>query len=597
MLRRLIPSLLFLFSLSLTACSGLGGEPEIIAAVALSTPTPGANPDEQIFPQSKPDIARGARIFAEHCADCHGSNGDGQGELVLAGSIPQPIDMTRLELTGQKTPQDWYEMITNGNIEKLMPPWRNALTRQQRWDAALYAYSRGYDETLLKLGERVWAEKCRRCSPVRLLADLESSLAVSDVDYGRQINREDFAAALSPEEIPAVVAYARMQSLVNPADSASQSVPIGSFTGRVQHGTAGGSLPADTVVQLQYGNPELGFSFAETTLDEDFGFAFEGIPLTAAFTYQVGAVYRGRLFTRRLLAGHPADSPYHQSITVYDLTEDPLVVSVSRIDLFIEAVRLNALGSGLYVSQIIRYRNSSDRIYTSGRGFDDGREASLLIQFPAGARIMSSGENGRYVIVEDLEKVPDSVIDTLPVFPGDSHEVAVEYFVPYVDGLMLEQAFNNVIDGEITVTLSDNLNVISDMLRLDADGDTGGGLRVFSGRLQMDTRPRLAFEMTGNPFATSSDDWNVVTSDALPLLLGAAGLVAVVMAGFIVQGRRQGKSSQIDSLIEQMAQLDAKHDQGQINHDLYQRQRRILKERLGRLMPAQKAEEPPEQDE
>ena len=561
-----------LLAFSLAACGGLGGEPQIIATVAWSAPPTDANP------QAKPNIARGARIFAEHCASCHGIGGDGKGELVLAGSIPQPIDMTRLELTRRKTPQDWYEIITDGNIEKLMPPWRDALTRQQRWDVALYAYSLGYDEALLQSGERIWAEKCAECSPIKPFSDLETALAISDADYGAQINREDFAAALTSEEVPAVVAYARMQSLMNPTNRA----PIGSFTGQVRHGTAGGSLPADMVVQLQYGNPELGFSFAETTLDEDFSFTFEGIPLTADFTYTVGAVYLDRLFARRLPPGHPA----HQSLTVYDLTHDPSVVSVSRIELFIEAVRLNDLGSGLYVSQMIRYRNSSDRLYTSGRGFDDGREASLLIQLPAGARIMSGDEHRRYIIVEDLENVPDSVIDTSPVFPGDSHEVRVEYFVPYVDGLMLEQAFNNAIDGEITVILSDSLRVISDSLNAESSPDVR--LRVFSGQLNSSL---LAFEIVGSPFVTSSDDRNAVTGDVLPpLLLGIAGLAAAAMAGLIVQGRRQDKSRRIDILIGQIAQLDEKHDRGQINHDLYQRQRRALKEQLGRLMPSEQDE-------
>ena len=386
---------------------------------------------------------------------------------------------------------------------------------------------------------------------------------------------------------PKIIATAALSATrANPADRASPDTPTGSFTGQLRHGTAGGILPTNTVVQLQYGSPELGFSFAETTINEDSSFTFEGIPLTADFTYTVGAVYLDRLFARRLPGGHSADRAYHQNLTVYDLTNDPAVISVARIELFIEAVRLNDLGPGLYISQIIGCRNRSDRIYASGRRFDDGREASLLIQLPAGARIMSGDENGRYIIAKDLENAPDSVIDTLPVFPGDSHDVRVEYFVPYTDGLTLEQAFNYVIDGTVTVILSESLRVISDILRLDTDRDTDGRRRVFSGQLQMDSQPALAFEIVGNPFVTSSDDRGTVTGDALPpLLLGAVGLAALMTAGLIVQGRRQGKSRQIDSLIGQMAQLDDKHDRGQINHDLYQRQRRILKEQLERLMP------------
>lgn len=391
----------------------------------------------------------------------------------------------------------------------------------------------------------------------------------------------------------ATAAYARLQSLAEPAETAAANpgLPIGSFTGAVRHGTAGGRLPPNMAAQLQYGNAELGFSLAETRLDEDFRFRFENIPLTSAFSYQVGVVYRGRLFSRRRPAGYPTESAYHQDIAVYDLTHDSAVVTVSRIDMLIEAVRLGDLGRGLRVSQLLRYRNRSDRIYTSGRGLGDGREASLLIQIPSDAQVMRGDANGRYLVIEDLEQAPDSIIDTQPVFPGDVHEVLVEYFLPYVDGLTLEQPFSNVIQGDVTVTLSDHLTVVSDSLHAES-GPAGQG-RVFSGQLDS---PKLAFEIRGNPFATSSDDRTVITSETLlPLGLGIGALAAAALAAvwMLARRHRRGESRQIDSLIQQIAQLDDKHDQGQINHDLYQRRRRALKERLARLMQADSAESRP----
>ena len=95
----------------------------------------------------------------------------------------------------------------------------------------------------------------------------------------------------------------------------------------------------------------------------------------------VGAEYDGRVYSRQLPATVTAESATDQIITLYDQTQDPLVVSIARIDLFVEAVSLSDWGSGLYVTQIIGIHNESDRIYTSGRRFDDGREAVLLLQF------------------------------------------------------------------------------------------------------------------------------------------------------------------------------------------------------------------------
>ena len=389
-----------------------------------------------------------------------------------------------------------------------------------------------------------------------------------------------------PRIIATAVDYARPQSMTESDETANPDIPIGSFTGAVRHGTAGGRLPSNMAAQLQYGNAEIGFSLAETRLDDNFRFRFENIPLRSVFSYQVGVVYRGRLFSRRLPAGHFDGTAYHQDIAVYDLTHDASVVSVSRIDMLIEAVRLGDLGRGLRVSQRLRYRNRSDRIYTSGRGLGDGREASLLIQIPSDGQVMRGDANGRYLVIEDLEQAPDSIIDTQPVFPGDVHDVLVEYFLPYVDGLTLEQPFSDVIQGDVTVTLSDHLTVISDSLHAES-GPVGQG-RVFSGQLDS---PKLVFEIRGNPFATSSDDRAVITSEALPPLgLGIGALAAVALAAVWMMARRRGESRQIDDLIQQIARLDEAHDQGQINHDLYQRRRRALKEELARLMRADSAE-------
>ena len=563
-----------LFALTLSACTGFGGEPQIIATVA---PTA----ESAIAPRSmdwQPDLENGARIFAERCTECHGVNGDGQGELVLAGSIGQPLDMTKRDLVSAKSPLEWYKIITTGRIENLMPPWENALSEAERWDVALYSYSLSYDDALLAVGEALWREHCSGCQFPSAIAPV-----FSDVEYGAQLNRERFADALDADEMAAVVAYLRVESL-NAGGSEPEAAPLVSVTGRIEHGTAGAAVPADTAVQLQYGNAELGFSLVETKIGTDLSFSFADVPLMSNFTYVVSAAYQGRIFSRRLPSGSASDT----TITLYDLTNDPAVVEVSRIDLFIEAIKLADLDAGLYVSQAIGYQNSSDRIYTSGRRFDDGREAVLLVQFPAGARPMSGDESGRYVVIEDMENIPDSVIDTLPVAPGISHQVVLEYFLPYERDVRFEQAFNNAIDADVSVALGPGLLVESDFLQLDDDSMATEEPSIYSGRLQMESEPRLSFGISDDPFATSSDDRTVVTRENLPALLAGAGAIAFgLLAGIgALRRRRESTTSEIDRLVIELARLDEDHDQGRINHDLYHHQRRELKARLADLMAA-----------
>ena len=567
--RRAVLALLCI-AVGLGGCGGLGGEPEIVATAA-PRPMAGLEADW------RPDIELGARVFAERCVDCHGAAGDGRGELALAGSVEPPLDMTDGALVAEKSPLDWFDIITKGRIENLMPPWEQALSEDERWAVALYSYSLAYAGELLARGERVWREGCGDCAMPSVIPPV-----YSDVDYGALLNRELFDGALTEAEAQAAVAYARMRSLAPGADGRSRRARAvsGGISGTVLQGTGGQLLPADTVVQLRYGSAEAGFRLAETTAADDGGFAFDAVPISSDFDYALGAVYEGRLFSQRYFPGQ-ADAP---QITIYAATHDPQAVSVGRIDLSIEPATLEDLGAGLYISQVITFRNRSDRIYTSGRGFDDGREASLLIQFPLGARLLSGDAEGRYVIIEGMESLPDSVIDTRPALPGEVHAARLDYWLAYAGAARFEQAFNNPVDAAVTLSLSDGLRLESDWL-LPQEA-AGANQRKYIGDLRMLSEPTLSFGISGDPFATSSDDGLVVTSETLPalLLLGIA-LAGALLGGFGWMRRRKGGgASDIDGLAGELARLEDEHDQGRINHDLYHRRRRDLKAKLAAIM-------------
>ena len=440
-----------------------------------------------------------------------------------------------------------------------------------------YSYTLGYADDLLAAGERLWRERCADCELPGVIPPV-----LSDADYGMRLNRENFGGTLTSLESDAAMAYARLRSLETAAASAPAQALTGAISGQVRHGTAGGNVPADTKIQLRYGNLEAGFKVAETTTGADLRFSLPDIPLRQDYSYVVGAVYDGRLFSRRLPEFTPAAGAPEQTLRIYDATTDPLVVAVSRIDVFIEAVTWEGWGAGLYISQSVGFRNSSDRIYTSGRGFDDGREAVLLLQFPRGARALSGEQGGRYVLIENMENLPNSVIDTLPVAPGAEHQIVLEYFMPYQRELSFQQDFSNLLDADVTVTLSDQLQIESDRLAAQRDRAVGEGLRVYAGQLKMEAEPQLAFEISGDPFTTTSADPGLVTGEAVPLLVGgAAGLIGAVLIGL---GWLRRRPSEIEGLVAELARLDADHDQGRINHDLYHHRRRELKARLSAKM-------------
>ena len=566
--------ILLLICAALAACRGLGGEPQIVTTLEASAASAAPLAWE-------PDIANGARIYAERCVECHGDSGDGQGDLVLTGSVSRPLDMTDRSAVAAKSPLQWYEIITAGRIEKLMPPWEAALSEAERWDVTLYVYSLAINDELLALGERLWRENCGECQLPSVIPPV-----FSDEEYGAKLNRERFDSSLSGAEAAAVAAYARMQSLASgDGNGGAASKPFGRLEGRVEHGTAGGVLPGDTVAQLRYGNDAMGYRVVEAAIGDNAEFVFEDIPLSDDINYSLGAVYGERLFSRHISAGEIGGPDSDLIITVYDTTNDPFVVSVTRVDLYIEPVRLADFGTGLSISQFLTYRNRSDRVFTSGRGFADGREAALLIQYPLGARLMSGDLKGRYVLIEDIERLPDSVIDTFPVLPGEAHDLLLEYWLPYEGEVRFEQAFNNRLDAEVTVTLARDLDLESGWLR-EAEG--GDGYRVYRANQQLEGDSEISFAVSGDPFLTSSDDGLVITSESLMVVvIGALAAAAALLLGVGYGKRRRDDSAgEIDSLVKELARLEDDHDQGRINHDLYHHRRRELKAKLAELMEA-----------
>ena len=98
------------------------------------TPAPTMSP---LFPQTAPDLAVGAAIYAEKCAPCHGDAGLGDGPMAAQLQKP-PAKIGSPELARAAAPVNWYTTVTEGNIGSFMPPFKTSLSDQQRWDVVAY---------------------------------------------------------------------------------------------------------------------------------------------------------------------------------------------------------------------------------------------------------------------------------------------------------------------------------------------------------------------------------------------------------------------------------------------------------------------------
>jgi mono/diheme cytochrome c family protein len=83
--------------------------------------------------ESDPEsVAAGAKLFEQHCAECHGANGDGgkKGPSLRADEVQQAA------------PGALFWVLTNGVVRKGMPVW-SRLPEPQRWQLVSYVRSLG----------------------------------------------------------------------------------------------------------------------------------------------------------------------------------------------------------------------------------------------------------------------------------------------------------------------------------------------------------------------------------------------------------------------------------------------------------------------
>jgi high-affinity iron transporter len=128
------------------------------------------------IPGQAPSLARGAEVYQQNCAGCHGSVGAGDGPMAQ-GLDPAPSDLTdRSALLGQ-SPLDYYRRITIGVVGTAMPAFETRLPVEDRWAAAVYS-------TLLRLPQPTGnvPAALQSFSATGRLSDLELLAALGERD-------------------------------------------------------------------------------------------------------------------------------------------------------------------------------------------------------------------------------------------------------------------------------------------------------------------------------------------------------------------------------------------------------------------------------
>jgi mono/diheme cytochrome c family protein len=563
-----------LLVLLLSACSGLAGEPEIVATM----PAQMDSIEEVTPPPSPPDLADGQRIFQQNCTSCHGAEGNGQGELVQSGEVPRMPSFLDDAHMREQSPADYYDIITSGNLENLMPPWADSLTQQERWNVAMYVYTMHYDPGQIERG-------------AEFLPDASSEfVTISDAALVEQIR--DSNPALQLGQARAAAAYRRVQSLLNFAaahgDAASEpAIDSATLTGTITNETDGSSVPDNAQIILRFGNFEDGLQSREPDSISDGTFTFNDVPVDSGYEYVIFTIHQNLPFTSEFVTGSDLEATTSLPITIYDVTEDTSVVQLETMDLRIEELQVEGLGTGLVFTQTNTYLNTSDEVFAvlpPGQN----QPVSLLVQIPPGAVVLNSN-NPRYLVSQEQY----TVVDTEPVEPG-RHIVDLIYFVPYEESAVIDLPVNRDFKGEVNlVMLPQQLEVISDVLQQQGnevieEGDEQEVITRYSGTYDLVPNESVVFEVQGALFgsANTSTSGEVVTGDVLLPLVIVVVVTLLVIGGVLLwmQSRPVSLDEQISQVSAELERLEKMHSAGRINHDVYQRQRAELEARLDSLL-------------
>jgi len=79
-------------------------------------------------------VEDGRNIYQKNCASCHGTNGDGSG---LLGAF----DFTNVSMMVTEEPEVLFRSVSNGINGTAMPPWKDFLTEDERWDSVKYIWT------------------------------------------------------------------------------------------------------------------------------------------------------------------------------------------------------------------------------------------------------------------------------------------------------------------------------------------------------------------------------------------------------------------------------------------------------------------------
>src|SRR2546423_1506012 len=117
----------------------------------------------ETFPSRLPSLVRGAAVYQEQCAQCHGPTGRGDGPKAKHVEGPPPASLADRQAMSTVSPVDVYRKLTIGVAGTAMPQFGETLSPEDGWAVATYVATLRVDVGTVREGEGRYATTCASC--------------------------------------------------------------------------------------------------------------------------------------------------------------------------------------------------------------------------------------------------------------------------------------------------------------------------------------------------------------------------------------------------------------------------------------------------
>ncbi|MBI3740067.1 MAG: hypothetical protein HY258_13550 [Chloroflexi bacterium] len=361
--------------------------------------------------------------------------------------------------------------------------------------------------------------------------------------------------------------------------------PTGEISGTIINRNTGAVVAEKLEVMLHIVDQdyvEKGMLHGESQPDGTFLFA--DVPFDPNLQYAVMAIYEGVTYFSDTVAADMKSMRVELDAPVYESTADLSSVQADQVH-----VLFNIAEDGLETKEIYILSNTGDRTVKDVYKLDGDKAAALKFPLPSDADYIffKPDDQDRFI------KFNGGFADIYPLLPGiQSAQIMVNYVVPYSGGRTYSYtAPLNIVTMNFLVPEQENVAVQGSGLggpeRMTLQDGTAYLVYSYS-NLKAGQTISISIGESGKS-QTKSENTTV------PFAIGAAVLGLVVIGAGVWWWRKSDSDedesdegpedeTDFDQVINEIAQLDQAHEQGEIDEDKYRGQRQSLRKKAKALL-------------